>query len=349
MKIEDLLRDNIRHFTPYRSARDEYSGSKGIFLDANENSLGSVSLEKANRYPDPYQWQLKKKIAALKNLSEDQIFLGNGSDEAIDLLIRAFCQPGEDEILLMPPTYGMYGVCADLNDIKKTNIPLTEAFTIDLPAVLTTLSKKVKLVFICSPNNPSGNCFDHQTIKTILEKFKGLVVIDEAYIDFSPESGWMMNLGKYENLIILQTFSKAWGMAGLRLGMAIAHPSIINILNHIKYPYNINILTQQAALKALEKPEKKDRFVKEILEQRYSLIESLSSMDIVEKIHPSDANFLLVRFRDSQKIFQFLLDKGIIVRDRSGMIHCSNCLRITVGTAEENKILIDSLQKGYNF
>jgi histidinol-phosphate aminotransferase len=345
MEIENLLRENIRRFKPYSSARDEYSGKEGIFLDANENSFGSVSKVTANRYPDPYQFDLKNKIAKLKKVPPEHIFLGNGSDEAIDLLFRAFCRPGIDKCLLMPPTYGMYGVCAELNDVQVIQVPLTENFEIDTAQVLDFLTKETKLIFICSPNNPSANQMSRSAIRTILENTPGLVILDEAYIDFSDDPGWLADLDNYKNLVILQTFSKAWGMAGLRLGMAFAHTDIIQVLNKIKYPYNISILTQQIAADAVDRVEKKERYVDEIIAQRKILLEHLQSLSIVKKIFPSDANFILVKFKNARPLYNKLLAKGIIVRDRSRMVHCQNCLRITIGTAEENKTLIEILQR----
>jgi len=343
MDINTLLRENIKNFEPYSSARDEYSGSDGVFLDANENSLGSVSPDKLNRYPDPYQKELKRKIAELKQVSTEQIFLGNGSDEAIDLLFRAFCQPGRDKVMILPPTYGMYSVCADLNNVEIISVPLTASFEIDLEAVLAKINEDVKLIFICSPNNPSGNIFDKIAVRTILVKFKGLVVIDEAYTDFSQQTGWLGALREFENLVVLQTFSKAWGLANARLGMAFADKRIIQILNNIKYPYNVNGLTQNAVLLALERSADKDNLVAGILEQKTVLQNELSKLNMVQKIFPSQANFLLVRFDNAQKVFQALLNKKIIVRDRSKMPRCEGCLRITVGTADENQLLIDAL------
>lgn len=344
MDINALLRENIKNFKPYSSARDEYSGSEGVFLDANENSFGSVSAESLNRYPDPYQRELKKKIAELKQTSPEQIFLGNGSDEAIDLLFRAFCRPGRDKVMILPPTYGMYSVCAELNDIEIISVPLNVSFEIDLESVLTKANEDVKLIFICSPNNPSGNVFDKASVRTILENFNGLVVIDEAYIDFSQQAGWLGALSEFENLVVLQTFSKAWGLANARLGMVFADKRIIQILNNIKYPYNVNGLTQNTVLQALERSADKDKMVAEILAQRAVLQNGLERLNIVRDVFPSQANFLLVRFDDARNVFQKLLDQKIIVRDRSKMTRCEGCLRITVGTADENKLLIETLK-----
>jgi len=344
MNIKEFLRPNIRNFKPYSSARDEYSGRDGIFLDANENSFGSAADEEFNRYPDPYQNQLKQKIADIHSVSKEQIFLGNGSDEAIDLLIRAFCVPQQDKIMLLPPTYGMYGVCTDLNDVETIDVPLTPEFEIDLPAVIDCLNNSVKLLFICSPNNPSGNTFQIKAVETILEKFDGVVIIDEAYQDFSDGPGWLDRLADYDNLAVLSTFSKAWGMAGIRLGMAFASAEIIRVLNSIKYPYNINEITSRIALDALKNKEYKEQLVRKILAQRELLIKELNRLDIIEKVFPSQANFLLVRFKNSKEVFEYLMQNFVIVRDRSTQMHCENCLRITVGTDQENKQLLTLLR-----
>ena len=343
--IRKLLRENIRNLHPYASARDEYKGYTGIFLDANENALGSVTDEKFNRYPDPLQQQVKHRISQIKGIDPAQIFLGNGSDEAIDLLIRAFCNPGKDRVMMMPPTYGMYEVCAAVNAVEVISVPLNSTFEIDAPAVLQQLDNSVKLIFICSPNNPSGNCLSKKAIETILGKFNGLVIVDEAYIDFSDEESWLQQLNSYKNLVILQTFSKAWGLANLRIGMAFADIQIIQALNKIKYPYNVNGVSQAYALKALTNFHKKDVFVAELKKQRYWLDNELQKLSFVKKIYPSQANFLLVKMQDAQSVFQYLLSQQIIVRDRSKLINCTNCLRITVGTQSENIQLIEALNK----
>ncbi|MCK5346401.1 MAG: histidinol-phosphate transaminase, partial [Candidatus Heimdallarchaeota archaeon] len=298
-----------------------------------------------NRYPDPIQRRLKNKIADWKRVAEDQIFLGNGSDEAIDLMIRAFCQPGRDCVIIMPPTYGMFAVCADLNDVRVINISLTEEFDVDLSGVISHIGEWVKLIFICSPNNPTGNIIDPVKIQSILDKFDGLVVIDEAYIDFSSQSGWLEKISEYENLIILQTFSKAWGLANLRLGMAFGDQRIIEVLNKIKYPYNISGLTQNTVLEAFKHSDKKDLIVSKILKQRHLVQKKLMRLGIVLNVFPSEANFLLVQFKNSQVVYNYLLDKKIIVRDRSNVIRCDGCLRITVGTVDENQLLLKYLKE----
>ncbi len=343
MDIDSLIRKNLKNFKAYSSARAEYTGKEGIFLDANENSLGSVTKDTFNRYPDPYQRILKEKISTIKNVDVERIFLGNGSDEPIDLLYRAFCEPGKDSVIIMPPSYGMYVVCADLNDVKIIAVPLTAEFQIDLKS-LKKHHSLAKLIFICSPNNPSANLMNMDDVIEILNDFQGLVVIDEAYQDFSRQKGWLENLQTYDNLVVLQTFSKAWGLAGLRLGMAFAHPEIIRVLNRIKYPYNINELTQRTVIAALDNISAKDAMVNEILNQRAGLIEKLSSLTMVLKIFPSDANFLLVKFNDPQQIYNALRARKIIVRDRSSLAHCDGCLRITVGKKEENDLLFKTLK-----
>jgi len=327
---------------PYSSARDEYSGQTGIFLDANENSLGSVLPQPLNRYPDPHQRELKGRLSEIKNVAPDRIFLGNGSDEAIDLVIRVFCEPGLDRIMILPPTYGMYAVCAEMNDAGIIEAPLTAQFEIDTEAVLKRIDE-VKAVFICSPNNPSGNYMNRRVIRTILEKSDGLVVIDEAYIDFSEQPSWLEELGDYPNLIVLQTFSKAWGLANIRLGMAFADPQIIALFNKIKYPYNVNGVTQKMALEALGREDSKNSMVAVILEERVKLARRLAELAIVEKVFPSEANFLLARFRNGRRVFDYLKTKELIVRDRSRVMHCAGCLRITVGTPSENAELMQML------
>jgi histidinol-phosphate aminotransferase len=345
LKILDKVRPNIRQLKPYSSARDEFSGNGKTMLDANENAFGSVTSDKLNRYPDPRQTLLKEKISAIKNIDSQHIFLGNGSDEAIDLLIRAFCEPGLDSILIHEPTYGMYRVCADINNTKTDTFLLDDNFQLNAATALSKVTQQTKIIFLCSPNNPSGNLLATSEIIKILDNFDGLVVVDEAYIDFCPDKSISPKLHNYENLVILNTFSKAWGLAGLRLGMAFAHPGIIEILNNIKYPYNINDLTAGHVLAALENLKKMQIMVGNILEQRKRLNEQLKTLQIVQKIYPSDSNFLLVRFNDCAVIFNYLREQEIIVRDRSRLPLCENCLRITVGTDQENKTLISALKK----
>lgn len=343
--IKSLLRKNIRELKPYSSARDEYAGEIGIFLDANENSFGSIPNGELNRYPDPHHRAIKKKLSEIKAINREQIFLGNGSDEAIDLLIRAFCEPGKDSIMIMPPTYGMYKVAADINDISVIEVPLTKEFQIDSENVIREIDESTKLIFLCSPNNPSGNLLLEKDIEYLLRNFNGLIVIDEAYSDFSSKPSWLNSLKQNNNLVVLQTFSKAWGLANIRVGMAFGDEILISILNKIKYPYNINGISQNLILNALVNVEMKNKIVQDILFEREILNEKLAKLPIVKNVFYSDANFLLVKVIDANSIYNYLLNNNIIIRNRSNMINCDNCLRITVGTREENKNLVDILSK----
>ncbi len=326
---------------PYSSARDEFKGDADIFLDANENPYPSPY----NRYPDPLQWKVKEKLAPIKKVRPEQIFLGNGSDEAIDLVIRAFCEPGTDSILITDPTYGMYAVCADVNAVNVQRVTLTTDFDLDLDKIWKTIDPTTKVIFLCSPNNPTGNLLNNDKIKEVMQKFRGLVVIDEAYIDFTLSKSFAEELDEYPNLIVLQTFSKAWGLAGLRLGMAFASRDIINILNKIKYPYNVNIQTQDLALKTLAFQRQKEQWVTEIIEQRKKMETELSMLPITKKVYHSDSNFLLVQVNEAVKTYQFLMNRGIIVRDRSNVTLCNDCLRITIGTPAENVRLLKALKE----
>ncbi|MCS6821066.1 MAG: histidinol-phosphate transaminase [Microscillaceae bacterium] len=348
--IQTLTRKNIAQLEPYSSARDEYKGKEGIFLDANENAFGSVvEVEnlKLNRYPDPYQTALKERLAEIWGISPNQIFLGNGSDEAIDLLIRAFCEPKQDHILICPPTYGMYQVSAEIQNVALQKVNLTPDFQLDTQTILQTFTPQTKLIFLCSPNNPTGNLLALHDIEIVLQNYThGLVIIDEAYIDFCENPTLQQSLlVKYPNLVLLRTFSKAWGMAALRLGAALANSEIIQILNKIKPPYNINELTQHFALQALqsEKIARKEMFVKKIKQQKTILVDSLVKFQFIEYIYPSDANFLLVKVKNAQDLFAYLIKKQIIVRNRSNVVLCENCLRITIGTAHENAMLLQVL------
>jgi histidinol-phosphate aminotransferase len=338
--VNTLVRKNILNMKPYSSARDEFKGTAEVYLDANENPYPTSY----NRYPDPLQLAVKEEIAKLKGVSIQQIFLGNGSDEAIDLLIRAFCEPTIDSILIAEPTYGMYSVCAEINNVTIQRVSLTDTFDIHTEAVLGNIDSSTKLVFLCSPNNPSGNLLSREKIETILTNFNGLVIIDEAYIDFAQSKSFTDELKKYPNAVVLQTFSKAWGLAGLRLGMCYASEEIISILNKIKYPYNINIQTQQLALEALGRKEEKERWVREIIAEREKLVKELNTLKIVQTIFQSVSNFLLVRVKDANHTYEILMNKGIIVRNRSSVKLCNDCLRITVGTIEENIKLIQALK-----
>jgi histidinol-phosphate aminotransferase len=341
--LDALVRTNIRTLKPYSSARDEFKGEASIFLDANENSLGSPLVKWYNRYPDPLQLKVKEKIAFIKKISVDQIFLGNGSDEAIDLLYRCFCEPGIDEVVIFPPTYGMYEVSANINNVKLNRVPLTEQFQLDLEALEQTIKPSTKIIWICSPNNPTGNSIDREAIEMILNNFDGLVVIDEAYINFSRQKSWLLDLQDYPNLVVLQTLSKAWGLAGIRLGMAFASPEIIGYLNKVKPPYNISEPVQELAVKALEEIGQVNDMIVTLVNERQNMVTSLLQNEEVVKVYPSDANFLLVKFKDAAGLYKYFVQQGIVVRDRSNVILCEGCLRITVGTPLENTKLLESL------
>ncbi|MBX2928107.1 MAG: histidinol-phosphate transaminase [Saprospiraceae bacterium] len=338
---ENLLRDNIRRLRPYSSARSEFKGAARIFLDANENPFDNG----LNRYPDPLQRPLKARIAALRGIQPEQIFLGNGSDEAIDLLVRLFCEPGLDRIITLPPTYGMYEVCAGICGVEVVQIPLTAGFQPDVEAILAASDGRSKLLFVCSPNNPTGNAFDTALLQALLRGFPGIVVVDEAYGDFSSRPGALPLIDEYENLVVLQTFSKAWGLAGIRLGMAFAQAPLIEWFNKVKPPYNVNQLTQNAAMEALREPELFHRQLATILAERAILEQALPLLPMVEQVFPSDANFILVKTAEPNDLYRHLVSAGIIVRNRSSVILCEGCLRITVGTPEENRQLLDVLKQ----
>jgi histidinol-phosphate aminotransferase len=342
--LDNITRTNIKKLVPYSSARSEYEGDAQVFLDANENSLGSLLQENFHRYPDPLQKKLKEKISTIKNISTKNIFIGNGSDEAIDLLIRAFCNPGKDEILIFPPTYGMYEVSAAINDAAIKEVLLTENFELNIPAIKNAISNKTKIVFVCSPNNPTGNSFNENEVEDLLNSFNGIVVLDEAYIDFSEKASWLKKLNQYPNLVILQTLSKAWALAGLRIGMAFASEEIIQILNKIKPPYNISVATQKLALQVLSDEEKAYQKIDIIKKEKEKLIKDLKTFDFIKKIYPSDTNFLLVKVKDATRLYKYLLTKNIVVRNRSNQPLCENSLRITIGTPEENVSLLQALK-----
>jgi histidinol-phosphate aminotransferase len=342
-RITDILRSNIRDLKPYTSARSEYDGDASILLDANENTAGGAAGALFQRYPDPLQKELKQKIALLKQTNAEKIFLGNGSDEPIDLLIRAVCIPGQDNIITTAPTYGMYAVSARINDITVRETALTENFQPDAAALLKLTDKHTKIIFLCTPNNPTGNLLDPAAIQTILTSFNGLVVIDEAYADFTNAPSWTKTLDQYPNMVVLQTFSKAWGMAGLRLGMAFADESIVALLNNIKAPYNISAATQVTALKALEKEKDVQQWITFLCNERARLAQALQQLPCIETVFPSDANFVLVRTTDANTLYRYLLAQGIVVRNRTTQPGCSECLRITVGTPPENEKLIQAL------
>ncbi len=344
--INKITRENIRNLKPYSSARDEYKGKEGLFLDANENSFGSPLDTNYNRYPDPLQLDVKEKLGKVKGLPVQNIFLGNGSDEAIDILFRAFCGPGIDNVIICPPTYGMYEVSANINDVRIQKVPLTaEEFQLDTENILKSINDNTKLIFVCCPNNPTGNGVKWNSIKTILENFNGIVVIDEAYINFAGYRSLIPELLNYPNLVILQTLSKAWGLAGLRVGMAFASEDIIAVFNKIKPPYNINSASQKLVLEALQNTVKVNEQIKTIVEERKKISFELSGLWFVVKVYPSEANFLLVKTTNPTSIYNYLTSKQIIVRNRSKVELCEGCLRITVGTKEENKLLIETLKQ----
>jgi histidinol-phosphate aminotransferase len=341
--IYQLLRDNVKKLVPYSSARDEFSGSAKIFLDANENSLGSPIAEQYNRYPDPHQVKVKELLSNIKGVPPGNIFLGNGSDECIDLLYRAFCNPGKDNTIISPPTYGMYEVSAEINDVEVRKATLTEDFQPDLEKMAALVDENTKIIWLCSPNNPTGNAIHHQTVEMILNNFDGLVVIDEAYINFSRQQSFIRELTEYPNLVVLQTMSKAWGLAGLRVGMAFAGEAVTEALNRIKPPYNISQPTQDLLLKALKETDAVNEKIREIVSLRDLLAANLSKLPSVKKVYPSDANFLLVKMDNARAVYESLLSLGIVVRDRSKVVLCNDCLRITVGKKVENDELLRAL------
>ena len=343
--LDKLTRENIQKLVPYSSARDEFSGEAKVFLDANENSLGSPLPKWYNRYPDPHQQQLKQVISTIKGIAAEHIFLGNGSDECIDLLFRCFCEPGKDNVVICPPTYGMYEVSANINDIEVRRAPLLDTFQLDLIHLENLVDADTKIIWLCSPNNPTGNSLNRQDVEAVLNNFNGIVVIDEAYVNFSRQKSFGQELPDYANLVVMQTFSKAWGLAGLRLGMAFASTAIINIMNKVKPPYNISQATQEIALQALENTGQVNDMIRELVDMREALAEVLAQAPGVETVYPSDANFLLVKIKEARKVYDFLLGKAIVVRDRSKVKLCEDCLRITVGTEKENTDLIEALQE----
>ena len=341
--LNQLIRNNIKSLKPYSSARDEFKGEASVFLDANENSLGSPLMKWYNRYPDPYQWKLKEAIRNVKGIEPEHIFLGNGSDECIDLLYRCFCNPGKDNIIICQPTYGMYEVSANINDIEIRKAPLLDDFQLDLIHLENLIDVNTKIIWVCSPNNPTGNSIHHHDIEMMLNNFNGLVVVDEAYINFARQNSFVALLTDYPNLVVLQTFSKAWGLAALRLGMAFASADIVTVMNNVKPPYNINQATQDMAMKAMEEVGQVNDMIKEIVAMRDALVEVFAEFHFVEKVFPSDANFLLVKIKNARKVYEYLLTKGIVVRDRSNITLCEDCLRITIGTEKENTLLVDAL------
>ena len=342
--LQNLLRKNIKELVPYSSARDEFKGEASVYLDANENSYGSPLNESFNRYPDPLQFKVKKRLSEIKGVPPRNIFLGNGSDEAIDILFRAFCNPGSDNVITVPPTYGMYEVSANINDVEARKIKLTTNFQLNMEGIAEAIDEHTKIIFICSPNNPTGNSINRNDIETLLANFNGLVVIDEAYINYSRQKTFIQELTEYSNLVVLQTLSKAWGLAGLRVGMAFASEEIIEIFNKVKPPYNINEASQLLALQALQNVEQVNNWIKETVAEREKLKSELNTLESVLTIYPSDANFILVKTIRPKEIYQFMVNRGIIIRDRSKVELCEGCLRITIGTPNENELLIEAFK-----
>ena len=341
--IDKLLRPNIKRLEPYSSARDEFSGEASIYLDANENSFGSPLPRSYNRYPDPLQRELKRKISGIKGVPPEHILIGNGSDECIDLLYRAFCNPGQDNVILCPPTYGMYEVSAHINDVAVRKVGLTSDFQLNVDQVAEAVDENTKLIFLCSPNNPTGNSLYPEDIEFILNNFEGLTIIDEAYINFSRQPSFIRELTEYPNLVVLQTLSKAWGLAALRVGMLFSSLPVIEVLNKIKPPYNVNQASQELALEALQNIEQVNTWTKALVTERDKLAARLSALPVVTHIFPSDANFLLVQVQEPRSLYTSLVEKGIIVRDRSRVLLCEGCLRITVGTPPENETLLAAI------
>lgn len=340
--LQELVRPNIWALKPYSCARDEFKGVKAdVFIDANENPFNNG----INRYPDPLQEQVKRLISPLKEVPEQNIFLGNGSDEAIDLPFRIFCRPGVDNVVAIDPTYGMYEVCADINDIEYRKVSLDDKYDMDPDALLAACDDNTKIIFICSPNNPTGNAFSRDKIEKVVNGFSGIVIVDEAYSDFSQQRPMRLDLAKYPNLIVLATFSKAWGAAGIRLGMAFASTDIIALFNKVKYPYNVNVLTQKRAIDVLSDQVIMQRHISMVLEERVSLIKAFKQLDICQEIYPTDANFFLTKVTDADAIYKYLVSKGVVVRNRNRVHLCGNCLRVTIGTVEENRRLLSALRQ----
>ena len=341
--LEKLIRANILALTPYSSARDEFKGEAKVFLDANENSFGSPAGDSYNRYPDPMQKNLKDRLSAIKGVPAGNIFLGNGSDEVIDILFRVFCEPGRDNVIIVPPTYGMYEVSANINAVEVRKVPLTAEFQLNVEGISEAVDENTKLIFICSPNNPTGNSIDRDDVEFVLNNFNGIVAVDEAYINYSRQKSFIAELTEYPNLVVMQTLSKAWGLAGVRIGMLFASDEIIAVMNKVKPPYNIGTPAQELALNALNRIQEVNEWIRTTVSERDRLIRELARNLLIRKIYPSDANFLLVKVDEPKMVYNYLVDKGIIIRDRSGVTLCEGCLRITVGTPEENEMLLTEL------
>ena len=338
-----LVRKNIKELKPYSSARHEFTGKASVFLDANENAYGSPVEERYNRYPDPLQWQLKFQLARIKGVPAENIFVGNGSDEIIDLAYRIFCEPKKDNVIICPPTYGMYEVSGNINDVEIKKVNLTADFQLDVESILNAVDENTKLLFICSPNNPTGNNMKREDVEMLLNNFNGIVIIDEAYINYSKQRTFIAELTEYPNLIVMQTLSKAWGLAGLRIGLCYASMDIIDLLNKVKPPYNINEASQHIALQALQRTELVNDWIREVVQQKEVIVSALKDIAFVKQIYPSDANFILIKVNDAAALYKYLSDNEVVVRNRSKDIGCENCLRITIGTPEENSNLIKIL------
>lgn len=346
--LQKLVRENIRNLKPYSSARHEFAGNAAVFLDANENAYGSPlapTEQQYNRYPDPLQWQLKFQLAGIKGVPAENICIGNGSDEIIDLAYRIFCNPGKDNVIICPPTYGMYAVSAGINDIEIRKARLTNDFQLDVDAIMQATDSNTKLLFICSPNNPTGNNMNRADVEVLLNNFPGIVIIDEAYINYSKQKTLIEELTKYPNLIVMQTLSKAWGLAALRLGLCYASMDIIELFNKVKPPYNINEASQQLALQALQQTAQVNEWIRQSVQQKEDLFQALKEFSFVQKVYPSDANFILIKIADARSLYQYLAVNEIVVRNRSKEPGCENCLRISIGTAGENDLLLSALKK----
>ena len=342
LPLESIVRKNILNLTPYSCARDEFKGREAsVFLDANENPYNTPY----NRYPDPMQEELKAKLSTAKGVPAKNIFLGNGSDEAIDLVYRIFCEPRQDNVVAIAPTYGMYSVCADINDVEYRAVPLNDDFTLNADRLLAAVDNHTKVIWLCSPNNPTGNALDRKTIEHVVTRFQGIVIIDEAYSDFNDLRPFRMDLDRFPNIIVLNTFSKLWASAGIRLGMAFASEDIITLFNKVKYPYNVNQLTQQQAIRMLDELPRVNQWRMTILNERRNLLPAFAELPICKVIYPTDANFFLARMTDANSIYHYLVDRGIVVRNRSRVQLCGNCLRITIGTPQENNALLGALRQ----
>ena len=342
--LQELVRENIKKLTPYSSARHEFTGKASVFLDANENAYGSPLADKFNRYPDPLQWKLKFQLARIKGVPAENIFIGNGSDEVIDLAYRIFCNPVKDNVIVCPPTYGMYEVSGNINDVAIRKVNLTEDFQLDVEGIMAAVDENTKLLFICSPNNPTGNNMNRSDVEVLLNNFPGIVIIDEAYINYSKQKTFIQELTEYPNLIVMQTLSKAWGLAALRLGLCYASMDIINLFNKVKPPYNINEASQQLGLEALQNTDIVNEWITASVLQKDLLLKEMGTFAFVEKLYPSDANFILVKVKDAAALYQYLSALEVVVRNRSKDPGCENCLRITIGTKEENELLIKLLK-----